>query len=103
MLNDKKTPQDAEAASDFEAVSQQLAALREDLARLTETVSAIAERRGNRMAADIAEGLDEARRYAESRGRSAEAQLHQSVAAHPFMTIGLAALAGFLAGTMSRR
>jgi ElaB/YqjD/DUF883 family membrane-anchored ribosome-binding protein len=103
MLQDSKTTQGPAAASDYEAVSQQLAALREDMARLAETVSGIAGRRGTRMAEDIAEGFDEAKQYAERKGRSAEAQLEESVAAHPFMTIGLAAVAGFLVGSMSRR
>jgi ElaB/YqjD/DUF883 family membrane-anchored ribosome-binding protein len=103
MSNDSKTAKEAAAASDFEAVSQQLAALREDMSRLAETVSGIAGRRSSRMATDIAEGFDEAKQYAESRGRSAEAQLEESVAAHPLMTIGLAAVAGFLVGTLSRR
>ena len=103
MSLDSKTNPQATAATDIEAVSRQLAALREDLSRLTETVGGIAGRRGSRMAADIAEGFDEAKHYAASKGRSAEAQLEQSVAAHPFMTIGLAVGAGFLAGTLSRR
>jgi ElaB/YqjD/DUF883 family membrane-anchored ribosome-binding protein len=103
MLQDSKTTQGPAAASDYEAVSQQLAALREDMARLAETVGGIAGRRGTRMADDIAEGFDEAKQYAESKGRAAEVQLEESVAAHPFMTIGLAAVAGFLVGSMSRR
>jgi ElaB/YqjD/DUF883 family membrane-anchored ribosome-binding protein len=103
MLQDSKTTQGPAAASDYEAVSQQLAALREDMARLAETVGGIAGRRGTRMAEDIAEGFDEAKQYAERKGRSAEVQLEESVAAHPFMTIGLAAVAGFLVGSMSRR
>jgi|AVFP01.1.fsa_nt_gi ElaB/YqjD/DUF883 family membrane-anchored ribosome-binding protein len=103
MLQDSKTTQGPASASDYEAVSQQLAALREDMARLAETVGGIAGRRRTRMAEDIAEGFDEAKQYAERKGRSAEAQLEESVAAHPFMTIGLAAVAGFLVGSMSRR
>lgn len=103
MVHDSKTTNDADTAGDYEAVSQQLKALREDMSRLAESVSAIAGRRGSRMAADIAEGFDEAKQYAERKGRSAEAQLEDSVAAHPFMTIGLAAVAGFLVGAMSRR
>ena len=63
----------------------------------------IAGRRGNRMAADIAERFDEARHYAASKGRAAEGQLEDSVAAHPFVTMGLAAVAGFLVGSLSRR
>ena len=103
MLQDSKTTQGPSPAGDLEAVSQQLAALREDMTRLAETVTGIAGRRGNRMAADIAEGFDEARHYAASKGRAAEGQLEDSVAAHPFVTIGLAAVAGFLVGSLSRR
>lgn len=98
-----KTNVQPTAETDIEAVSRQLSALREDVSRLTATVSAITGRRGSRLAADIAEGFDEAKHYAESKGRSAEAQLEESVAAHPFVTIGLAAGAGFLVGALSRR
>lgn len=103
MSLDSKTKHQATVATDIEAVSRQLAALREDMSALTETVSGIVGRRGSLMAADIAEGFDEAKHYAASKGRSAEAQLETSVAAHPFMTIGLAAGAGFLVGAPSRR
>jgi len=103
MSLDSKTNPQPTAATDIEAVSRQLVALRQDMSRLTETVSAIVGRRGSHLAADIAEGFDEAKHYAESKGRSAEAQLEASVASHPFMTIGLAAGAGFLVGTLSRR
>lgn len=67
MSLDSKTSTKATADTDIEAVTHQLAALREDMSRLTETVSGIAGRRGSRMAADIAEGFDEAKHYAESR------------------------------------
>ncbi|MBN8292099.1 DUF883 family protein [Rhodobacter sp. NTK016B] len=103
MSSDSNTSTKATAETDMEAVVHQMAALREDMSRLAETVSGIAGRRGSRMVADIAEGFDEAKHYAESKGRSAETQLEESVAAHPFMTIGLAVGAGFLAGTLSRR
>jgi ElaB/YqjD/DUF883 family membrane-anchored ribosome-binding protein len=55
------------------------------------------------MAANIAEGFDEAKHHAESKGRSAVAQMKESVAAHPFLTIGRAVGAGFLACVLSRR
>lgn len=91
------------AANDLDAVSQQLAALREDMKQLAQTVSQIAGRRGSHMAADIAEGFGEATHYVESRGKSAEHQLEASVTAHPLLAIGLAAGAGLVVGAMSRR
>jgi hypothetical protein len=68
MLQDSKTTQGPASASDYEAVSQQLAALREDMERLAETVGGIAGRRGNRMAEDIAEGFDEAKALCRKQG-----------------------------------
>lgn len=103
MSPNNKSTADAAVASDLEMLSQQLAALRQDLSRLAETVTGIAGRRSSNMAADIAEGFGEAKRYAESTGKTAEQQLEASVAAHPFLAIGLAAAAGLLVGTMSRR
>jgi ElaB/YqjD/DUF883 family membrane-anchored ribosome-binding protein len=103
MSLDSKTNPQPTAATDIEEVRRQLVALRQDMARLTGIVSAIAGRRGSHMAAEIAEGFDEAKHYTESKGRSAEAQLEASVAAHPYVTMGLAAGAGFLVGTPSRR
>jgi hypothetical protein len=89
----EKTVKDA-ISGDVEEVSRQLS-LREDMARLAETVKTIAGRRGSTMAADIAEGFDEARRYAGTTGRSAEARFEGSIATHPLMAVGLAAGAGF--------
>jgi ElaB/YqjD/DUF883 family membrane-anchored ribosome-binding protein len=90
-------------ANDLDALSKQLAALREDMSRLTHTVTGIAGRRGGNMASDIAEGYDEAKHYVEKTGKSAEHQLEASVASHPLLAIGLAAGAGLLIGAMTRR
>ena len=92
-----------DAAADIEAVSRQLAALREDLSRLAETVSGIAGRRGRHMASDVAESFGDARQYVGRKGKSAEHQLEASVTEHPLLAIGLAALAGLFVGAMSRR
>ncbi|WP_155947253.1 DUF883 family protein [Pseudorhodobacter ferrugineus] len=90
-------------ANDLDALSKQLAALREDMSRLTHTVTGIAGRRGGNMASDIAEGYDEAKHYVEKTGKSAEHQLEATVATHPLLAIGLAAGAGLLIGAMTRR
>ena len=92
-----------DAASDFETVSHQLAALRADMSRLAETVSGIAGKRGSHMASDIAEGFGEAKHYVERTGKTAEHQFEASVTDHPLLAIGLAAGAGLLVGAMSRR
>ncbi len=91
------------AASEFEVLSDKLATLRTDMARLAETVSGSAAKRGSHMASDIAEGFGEAKHYAERTGKSAERQLETAVADHPLLALGLAAGAGLLVGVMSRR
>ena len=89
--------------TDFEMLAAQLQALREDVAALTQSVATMAERSGRRMAADIAEGMGEAAQFIESKGKSAEADLEKTVAAHPLLALGLAAGAGLLIGAMARR
>lgn len=103
MTQDTKATAQTAAEADYEAVRKQLAALREDMTRLADTVTSIAGRRTSNIATDIVEGFGEARRYTERTGKTAEDQLEASVAAHPLLAIGLAAGAGLLVGAMSRR
>ena len=103
MSQDSKTAAEDTIASDYEAVSKQLAALREDMAKLAETVSGIAGRRRSNMAEDIAEGFEEARLYVERSGKSAEEKLEGSISSNPLLAIGLATMAGFMIGALSRR
>lgn len=102
MLQDGKTLK-MPAPTDFEGLVAQLAALRDDMTKLTGSVTTLAERRGRKMASDISEGFSEAVHYVERKGTSAEAELEKSVATHPLMAIGLAAGFGLLIGAMTRR
>tara|TARA_R110001583_G_scaffold189565_1_gene353050 strand:+ start:293881 stop:294219 length:339 start_codon:yes stop_codon:yes gene_type:complete len=103
MKSETNTPDAASVAKDFEELTKQLAVLREDIAKLAQSVGSTATKQGHDMSADIAEGLEEAQKYVERKGRSAEAQFEASVTTHPFMAIGLAAVAGLLVGLASRR
>lgn len=91
------------APTDFEELATQFSALRQDLAALTQSVAGMAERRGRSMASDISDGVEEAVHYVERKGQSAEADVEKSVAAHPFLSLALAAGAGLLIGAMTRR
>ncbi len=102
MLQDGKILKTA-APTDFEALSNQFSELREDLAKLSHSVSAIAERRGRRIGADISDGVGEAIHYAERKGKSAEAEIEKTVASHPLLALGLAAGFGMVIGAISRR
>lgn len=102
MLQDGKTLK-MSVPTDFEGLAAQLAELREDMTRLTGSVTTLAERRGRKMATDISEGVSEAVHYVERKGIGAEADLEKSVATHPLMALGLAAGIGLLVGAMTRR
>lgn len=102
MLQDGNIKKSA-APTDFEGLAAQFSALREDMAALTQSVAAMAERRGRRMASDISDGMSEAVHYVERKGQSAEAELERSIAAHPLLALGLAAGAGLVIGAMTRR
>jgi ElaB/YqjD/DUF883 family membrane-anchored ribosome-binding protein len=102
MLQETKQQKTA-VATDFEALAAQFAALRDDVAALSKSVTSVAERRGRRMAADVSEGMGEAVHYVERKGRSAEAELERSITASPLLALGLAAGAGLLLGIMTRR
>lgn len=105
MSPDTKTMQDSQNrnTADFEELKRQLSSLREDMTGLSQSVKSIAERRSSAIAADVAEGLQEAKNYAQRTGKNAEVQIESSVAAHPFLAVGLAAGVGMLLGAMSRR
>ena len=102
MLQDGKTLK-VPAQTDFEALMAQLAVLRHDIAKLTGSVAALAERRGRRMATDMTEGVSEALHYVERKGSGAEAELEKSVATHPLMALAIAAGIGLLIGAVMRR
>jgi ElaB/YqjD/DUF883 family membrane-anchored ribosome-binding protein len=102
MQHDGKTIQTT-ASTSFDALVAQMATLRDDMTRLTGSVSSLVERRGRRMASDISDGVSEAVQYVERKGKGAEADLEKSVAMHPLMALGLAAGIGLLIGAMTRR
>ncbi|MFY9207091.1 MAG: hypothetical protein WAO67_15280 [Yoonia sp.] len=91
------------ADNDLAAVIQQLAAMREDIDLLAQAISNVAQKREATLSADFAEGLNAAKRYVETTGKSAERQLEGAVAVNPLLAIALAAGAGFLAGALVRR
>jgi ElaB/YqjD/DUF883 family membrane-anchored ribosome-binding protein len=100
MLQDGKT---LKTPTDFDALVAQLASLRDDMTRLTGSVTTLAERRGRKFATDVADGVTEAVHYVERKGTGAEADLEKSVAVHPLVALGLAAGIGLLIGMMTRR
>ena len=102
MLQDGKTLK-MPVPTDFEGIVAQLSALRDDMTKLTGSVTALAERRGRKMASDISGGFNDALHYVERKGTGAEADLEKAVAMNPLVALGLAAGMGLLIGAMTRR
>ncbi len=102
MLHENKTSKTAKP-TDFDEIMAQVSALREDMTSLTQSVTSMAEKRGRRMASDIADGVGEAADYVGRKGQTAEAEFERTFAAHPLLALGLAAGAGLLIGALSRR
>ncbi len=102
MLQAGKTLKTA-ALTDIEALAEGFSELREEFAKLSESVAASAQRRGRRMASEISDGVGDAIHYAERRGKDAEEEIGKTVANHPLLVLGLAAGLGLIIGAMSRR
>jgi ElaB/YqjD/DUF883 family membrane-anchored ribosome-binding protein len=102
MLQDGKTMK-MPAPADFDGLVAQLTALRDDMTKLSGSVTTLAEQRGRKMATDISDGVTEAMHYVERKSVNAEADLEKTVATHPLMALGLAAGIGLLIGAMTRR
>lgn len=102
MLQDGKTLKTA-VATDIEGLAAQFLALREDLAKLSHSVTAMAERRGRRMGTDISDGVGEAMQYVERKGLTADAEIGKAMTAHPLLALGMAAGVGLVIGAMTRR
>lgn len=103
MKNETNQTTGNTAAHDIDELSRQLVELRQDMAKLVETATGAASRTTNGLASEIKDGFSEAKHYAERKGKSAEAQVEDSVAAHPWLAIGLAVGTGLLVGALSRR
>lgn len=91
------------ADNDLDAITAQLAAMREDIAILAQTISDVAAKKEANLATDFIEGLDAAERYVENSSKSAEQQFEGAVTANPLWAVVLAAGAGFLVGAAVRR
>jgi ElaB/YqjD/DUF883 family membrane-anchored ribosome-binding protein len=102
VLQDGKTLKPV-VANDIEGIAAQFSSLRDDLASLTRSVLSMAEIRSCQIGSDITDGVGEAIRYAECKGKSAGADIEKSVATRPLLALGLAAGFGLVIGAMTRR
>lgn len=91
------------AAADYDAVIQQMAALREEMAQMAHNLQTGATKRGNAMAKDVSDGMTEAATYLNRKGHEADMRVEHAVAANPYIALGLAAGLGLLVGVLTRR
>lgn len=91
------------AAADYDVVVAQMTALRAEIAKLAQNVETIATARGQAMAKDMTEGMNEAASYLTRKGHLADARIEGAVSANPYLALGLAAGMGLLLGALTRR
>ena len=90
-------------AADFETLASQFAALKDDMARLVAQIGASATENGRAMSDTMAATLQDAQRYAGRKAHDADIRLEKTIAANPYVAVGLAAGLGLLLGMMTRR
>ncbi len=93
----------AKIAADYDAVTSQIAALRDELAKLAQHVSSVSTQRGQAVARDVTDGVNEAMNYVTRKGHAADVRFEGAVSANPYIALGLAAGMGVLLGALTRR
>ncbi len=90
-------------AADYDAVTEQIAALRDDLAKMAKSMSATTTQRGQAIARDVTDGVNEAITYVSRKGRETDQSIEAAVSANPYIALAMAAGMGLLVGALSRR
>ena len=90
-------------AADYEAVSAQLAALREDMSKLASTLADLGAQKSKSLMNDVNEGMTEAARYVSKKGHETDVRIEAAVASNPYAALMIAAGMGVLIGALTRR
>ena len=90
-------------AADYEAVTAQIAALRDDLSNMAKSMSATTAQRGQAIVRDVTDGVNEAISYVGRKGHVTDKSIEAAVAANPYIALAMAAGMGLLVGALSRR
>lgn len=91
------------ASADYDAVVEQMAALRHDMMELARNVQTAAGTRSQALARDVTDGMNDAVSYLGRKGHDADVRIEGAVAANPYIALGLAAGMGILLGALTRR
>ena len=103
MAHDTSALKIPSASADYDAVVDQLASLRADMAKLADAVTTGAQHRRQALTSGIADRMTGAADYVGRSGKGAETRFEGAVAANPFVALGIAVGVGLLFGAMSRR
>lgn len=90
-------------AADYDAVTAQIAALRDDLAQMAKSMTATTAQRGQAIARDVTDGVNEAITYVTRKGHETDKSIEAAVSANPYIALAMAAGVGLLVGALSRR
>ena len=89
--------------ADYDLVLEQMAALRDEVTKLTRNVTSSVTGTGEALAKRASEGVGDAVDYLNRKGHMAERGIETRVGAHPYLAIGIAAGVGLLLGALTRR
>ena len=91
------------ASADFDAVVAQMAALRADVAHLSQRVQSKVGAKGAALSQEITDYVDRATSYISRKGHAADARIEGAIAGNPYLALGLAVGMGVLLGALARR
>ena len=98
-----REPSASDFNADYEAFLAQMAAMREDMTKLAAQMAASASAHGASMAESISSSVQDARKVATRKAHEADQQFVETIAANPYLALGIAAGLGLLIGALSRR
>jgi ElaB/YqjD/DUF883 family membrane-anchored ribosome-binding protein len=103
MAHETTMPKTTLNNADYDLVVAQMAALRDEVTKLTQNLTATLTGTGEAMAKRAGDSVGGAMDYLGRKGHAVEQRVETRVGAHPYMAIGIAAGVGLLLGALSRR
>ena len=100
MANDSTSQK---ISADYDAVTSQIASLKDDLAKMAQNVADTTAKRGRAAVREVSAGMSDAVTYVGRKGHQADARIEGAVVANPYIALAVAAGIGVLIGALTRR
>ena len=100
MANDSTSQK---ISADYDAVVAQIASLKDDLAKMAQSVTDMTAKRGRAAVREVSAGMSDAMTYVGRKGHQADERIEGAVAANPYIALAVAAGIGVMIGALTRR